>query len=80
MSDFRDFRPFRHLIRVMSRQIDEKTKREFNIVMSGQFCTLAFFTTRSGPITAMIGTDRQGYVPGELIGFSAEVGSVQGFV
>ena len=79
MSDFRDFRPFRHLIRVMSRQIDEKTKktkREFNIVMSGQFCTLAFFTTRSGPITAMIGTDRQGFVPGELIGFSAEVGSV----
>jgi len=28
---------------------------------------------KSGPITAMIGTDRQGYVPGELIGFSAEV-------
>ena len=24
----------------------------------------------------MIGTDRQGYVPGELIAFSAEVGSV----
>ena len=31
------------------------------------------FSWRSGPITAMIGTDRQGYVPGELIGFSAEV-------
>jgi len=28
---------------------------------------------KSGPITAMIGTDRQGYVPGELIAFSAEV-------
>ena len=36
----------------------------------------AYFKARSGPITAMIGTDRQGYVPGELIAFSAEVGSV----
>ena len=35
--------------------------------------SLKVFSWRSGPITAMIGTDRQGYVPGELIGFSAEV-------
>jgi hypothetical protein len=28
---------------------------------------------RSGPIAALIATDRTGYVPGELIGFAAEV-------
>ena len=29
---------------------------------------------RSGPISAMVSTDRTGYVPGELIAFAAEVG------
>ena len=46
-------KPFRYLIKVMSRQKtkiksmkrqkDKETKIDFDIVMSGQFCTLAMF-------------------------------------
>ena len=54
------FRPFRHLIKVMSTQKDRKTKnqkgkktktkRKFNIVMSGQFRTFVMFSDRQGGI------------------------------
>ena len=32
-----------------------------------------FNLARSGPISALIATNRTGFVPGEMIGFSAEV-------
>jgi len=35
--------------------------------------TLCCFCCKSGPISAVITTNRTGYVPGELIGFNAEV-------
>jgi len=40
---------------------------------SHDYKTLCCLCCRSGPISALIATNRTGFVPGELIGFSAEV-------
>ena len=60
-----------HLDNLIKFQIKNirRCKSEIGQVLSDEDS----FCSRSGPISALIATNRTGFVPGELIGFSAEV-------